>query len=166
MPGEYIKTKGLNRRFYINVGTTQAPQWEKISLGIRSRGNSISETTTEYFDMESRGVVTTETESIKVQRSFSGCRILGNVAQDFIFNRLYDLNNRNVEYIMFYDNMEPDAINGEQGIASLTISDDGSGDANSLENIAFALNVADKPKRGKVTLNEQTGQPTFTAVPA
>lgn len=163
MPGAYTKPKVFNRRYFINVGTTQAPQWAEIAEGIRSRGNSISETSVDYYDMATRGVVMTETESVKVQRSFSGLRLIGDEAQDFIIDLLYQLNKRDVEYITCYDDMEGTTTHGEQGVANLTISDDGSGDANARENIAFALNIAGKPKKGKVVIDKTTNKPTFTA---
>ena len=63
---------------------------------------------------------------------------------------LYDLDKRVVEYVEYYDNME--GVNGWKGTASITISDDGSGDTANRETIGFGLNQIGKPVRGTATV--------------
>lgn len=164
MAGSYLKPKGFNRRFFINIGTVEAPLWAELARGVTSRGTSISETTTDYIDMASRGVAETITESVKVQRSFSVYRILGDEAQEAIVDRLYAVDRREMEYMSFYDNLPTNTPNGEQGRVSLSITDDGSGDAKALETMAFALTNIGKPRKGIVTLGANN-VPTFKAVP-
>ena len=43
MAGTYTKPKAYNRRFFINIGTSEVPEWAEISQGITSRGNSFTE---------------------------------------------------------------------------------------------------------------------------
>lgn len=161
MAGEYIKTKASDRIWYVNLGTSTTKKWCKISRGIASRGTSISEKKTDYYDMEGRGVAESEVESVTIGRTFSGFRVLGDPAQDeILLGCLYDLNRREVEYMEFYDNMPTGVPNGHTGKAYITISDDGSGDANTRENIAFGLNLLGMPEAGTVTLSTD-GVPTF-----
>jgi hypothetical protein len=161
MAGTFIKPKAFNRRWWINIGTTAAPAWAEIAHGISSRGNSINETKDDYYDMAGRGVAESDITGVTVQRSFTGVRVIGDAAQDNIIDRLYELNRRAVEYIECYDNMvDATKPNGRKGTATLSITDDGSGDAAKRENIAFALNIQGTPTRGQVAVAD--GVPTFT----
>lgn len=163
MPGEYIKPKAYNRRWYIDIGTTAAPEWVEVARGITSRGNAISEQTTDYTDMAGRGVAEKETESISIVRNFSGFRVIGDEAQDAVFiARMYDLNNRTVPFMEFYDNMPTGKPNGHKGTAAIQITDDGSGNAAARETIGFGLGIVGLPETGTVTLGED-GAPSFTA---
>ncbi len=163
MPGTYTKPKSFNRRFFINIGSSMVPEWVEISQGITSRGNSFTENEEEFYYMADRGTAEKEPTTQNISRTFSGNRFIGDKAQDEIFiNRLYDLENRSVEFMEFYDNVK-DGPNGYKGNASLTISDDGSGDTQSRETIGFGLSINGKPTRGTVTLSED-GVPTFTEV--
>ena len=65
----------------------------------------------------------------------------------------------------YYDNMGAEAVNGHQGVAVLSITDDGSGDANNRENIGFGLKIEGTPEAGVVTIAEG-GTPTFTPAAA
>ncbi len=161
MPGTYTKPKSYNRRFFINIGTSLVPEWAEISQGIASRGNSFTENEEEFYYMADRGTAEKEPTTQNISRTFSGNRFIGDKAQDEIFiNRIYDLDNRSVEFMEFYDNVK-DGPNGYKGNASITISDDGSGDASSRETISFGLSINGKPKRGTVTLDDD-GVPEFT----
>ena len=133
MPGTYMKPKAYNRRFFINIGTSDLPEWAEISQGITSRGNSFTENEEEFYYMADRGTAEKEPTTQNISRTFSGNRFIGDKAQDEIFiNRIYDLDNRSVEFIEFYDNVKS-GPNGYKGNASITISDDGSGDTSARE---------------------------------
>ena len=163
MPGTYVKPKAYNRRWWIDIGTDNTAQWAEIARGITSRGNSISESKDDYYDMAGRGVAESEVSGITVQRSFSGFRVMGDEAQDNIIERLYDLEHRAVKFLECYDNpAAAGAFKGRQGMATLSITDDGSGDANKRENIAFALNIEGTPAKGTAAIAAD-GTPTFTA---
>ena len=56
--------------------------------------------------------------------------------------------------------MGDEAVNGHQGFAVLSVTDDGSGDANNRENIGFGLKIEGTPEAGTVTISED-GTPTF-----
>lgn len=160
MPGTYIKPKAFNRRFFINVGTAEAPKWAELAKGIASRGTAVNEGSEDYYYMDNRGTAETVPTTQSISRTFSGNRLIGDEAQDEIFiKRLYDLSNRTVEYLEFYDNQGTGA-NGWKGNASITISDDGSGDTANRENIGFGLTTNGIPTRGTVTLDDK-GVPTF-----
>lgn len=161
MPGNYIKPRAFNRRIFINIGTSIVPQWAEIAVGISSRGVTFTENEEEYYYMSERGTAEKEPTTQSISRSFTGNRFVGDPAQDSIFiDRLYELDNREVEYIEFYDNIN-DGPNGWKGRASITISDDGSGDVSNRENIGFGLSINGKPKRGTVTMKDN-GEPEFT----
>lgn len=161
MPGTYIKPRAFNRRIFINIGTQMVPQWAEIAVGISSRGVTFTENEEEYYYMSERGTAEKEPTTQSVSRSFTGNRFVGDAAQDAIFiDRLYALDNREVEYIEFYDNITGKA-NGWRGRASITVSDDGSGDVSSRESIGFGLSYNGKPQRGTVALGED-GVPVFT----
>ena len=165
MPGTYMKPKAYNRRFFINIGTSDLPEWAEISQGITSRGNSFTENEEEFYYMADRGTAEKEPTTQNISRSFSGNRFIGDKAQDEIFiNRIYDLDNRSVEFIEFYDNVKS-GTNGYKGNASITISDDGSGDTSARETIGFGLSINGKPERGTVTIGED-GAPVFSAAAA
>lgn len=106
MPGTYAKPKAYNRIWWIDVRAAEQPEWAKIAVGISSRGNSINEQSQDYYDMEGRGVAESEVTSVAVTRTFTGWRAIGDKAQDAVMERLYDLDNRTVDFIECYDNME------------------------------------------------------------
>lgn len=158
MAGTFIKPKAYNKRYLINLGTSEVPKWVQIARGITSRGNNFSESSETYYPMDQRGTAEIETTSQSVSRNFSGFRVIGDEAQDYVFgDALYDLNKRVVEYVEYYDNME--GVNGWKGTASITISDDGSGDTANRETIGFGLNQIGKPVRGTANV---TYSPTIT----
>ena len=161
MPGTYAKPKAYNRIWWIDISATGTASWAKIAAGITSRGNSINEQSQDYYDMEGRGVAESEVTSVAVTRTFTGWRAIGAAAQDAVMDRLYDLDDRVVDFIECYDNMASGASNGRKGKAVLSITDDGSGDANNRENISFALKILGTPEKGTVTVS--AGVPTFTA---
>ena len=164
MPGTYATPKAYNRIGWIDVRAAEQPEWAKIAVGISSRGNSINEQSQDYYDMEGRGVAESEVTSVAVTRTFTGWRAIGDKAQDAVMERLYDLDNRTVDFIECYDNMEKDAVNGRKGKAVLSITDDGSGDAQNRENISFALKILGTPEKGTVTVTNNV--PTFTPATA
>lgn len=151
MAGTYTKPKAYNKRFLLNIGTTELPKWVEVARGITSRGNNFSESSETYYPMDQRGTAEIETTSQSVSRTWSGFRVIGDEAQDYVFiDALYDLDKRSVEFVEYYDNVE--GVNGWKGIASLTISDDGSGDTANRETVGFGLNLIGKPVRGTATV--------------
>ena len=96
-----------------------------------------------------------------MSRTFTGFRRFGDAAQDAIMDRLYDLDNRKVKFIECYDNLGSGKPNGRQGEGVLSITDDGSGDAQNRENISFGLKILGTPQKGTVTIGED-GTPTFS----
>lgn len=165
MPGKYVTPRTYNRRWWIDVSTNDSPEWAEIAKGISSRGNSISEQSQDYYDMAGRGVAESEVTGITVSRTWSGWRVLGDKAQDAIMDKLYSLDGRRVKFLECYDNMGAEAVNGHQGYAVLSITDDGSGDANNRENISFGMKIEGAPEAGTVTISED-GVPTFAAAAA
>ncbi len=159
MPGTYLTPKAYNRRWWIDIGESDSPEWAELAKGISSRGNSISEQSQDYYDMAGRGVAESEVTGVTVSRTWSGWRVIGDKAQDHIMKRLYDLDKRKVKFLECYDNMNAEAENGHQGEAVLTITDDGSGDAGNRENISFGLKIIGTPTPGTVTIAENV--PTF-----
>lgn len=158
MAGTYTKPKAYNKRFLLNIGTTESPKWVEVARGITSRGNNFSESSETYYPMDQRGTAEIETTSQSVSRTWSGFRVIGDAAQDYVFiDALYDLDKRTVEFVEYYDNVE--GVNGWKGNASLTISDDGSGDTANRETIGFGLNLIGKPVRGTATVSYS---PTIT----
>ena len=151
MAGTYTKPKAYNKRFLLNIGTTESPKWVEVARGITSRGNNFSESSETYYPMDQRGTAEIETTSQSVSRTWSGFRVIGDAAQDYVFiDALHDLDKRTVEFVEYYDNVE--GVNGWKGTASITISDDGSGDTANRETIGFGLNQIGKPVRGTATV--------------
>ncbi len=160
--GDYSRNDGyVNRRWWIDLSANDSPQWAEVSVGITSRGNSINEQSQEYYDMAGRGVAESEVTGVSVSRTFTGFRRFGDAAQDAIMDRLYDLDNRKVKFIECYDNLGSGKPNGRQGEGVLSITDDGSGDAQNRENISFGLKILGTPQKGTVTIGED-GTPTFS----
>lgn len=160
MPGTYLTPRSYNRRWWIDVSVKGTPEWAEIAKGISSRGTNISEQSQDYYDMAGRGVAESEVTGITVSRTWSGWRVLGDKAQDAIMEKLYSLDGRRVKFLECYDNMGDEAVNGHQGFAVLSVTDDGSGDANNRENIGFGLKIEGTPEAGTVTIGEG-GTPTF-----
>ena len=146
MPGTYITPMTWNRRWWIDLSANDSPQWAEVSVGITSRG---------------RGVAESQVSGVSVSRTFTGFRRFGDAAQDAIMDRLYDLDNRKVKFIECYDNLGSGKPNGRQGEGVLSITDDGSGDAQNRENISFGLKILGTPQKGTVTIGED-GTPTFS----
>lgn len=159
--------KNYNRIMLINIGTTETPDWKKIAVGILSRGNSISETTNDFYYMSNLGTADTETSSQVISVSFTGHRDVGDAAQDYILDKvLYDLSGRTVEFMDYDDTIVipttgTKPVNGVKGTASISISDFGSGNAPDRQTIGFSLRYKGKPARGTVEKTETTY--TFTA---
>lgn len=162
MPGTYLTPRSYNRRWWIDVSVNDTPEWAEIAKGISSRGTNISEQSQDYYDMAGRGVAESEVTGITVSRTWSGWRVLGDKAQDAIMEKLYSLDGRRVKFLECYDNMGDEAVNGHQGFAVLSVTDDGSGDANNRENISFGLKIEGTPEAGTVTIGED-GTPTFVS---
>ena len=160
MPGTYLTPRSYNRPWWIDVSANGTPEWAEIAKGISSRGTNISEQSQDYYDMAGRGVAESEVTGITVSRTWSGWRVLGDKAQDAIMEKLYSLDGRRVKFLECYDNMGDEAVNGHQGFAVLSVTDDGSGDANNRENIGFGLKIEGTPEAGTVTIGEG-GTPTF-----
>lgn len=160
MPGTYLTPRSYNRRWWIDVSVNGTPEWAEIAKGISSRGTNISEQSQDYYDMVGRGVAESEVTGITVSRTWSGWRVLGDKAQDAIMEKLYSLDGRRVKFLECYDNMGDEAVNGHQGFAVLSVTDDGSGDANNRENIGFGLKIEGTPEAGTVTIGKG-GTPTF-----
>ena len=160
MPGTYLTPRSYNRRWWIDVSVNDTPEWAEIAKGISSRGTNISEQSQDYYDMAGRGVAESEVTGITVSRTWSGWRVLGDKAQDAIMEKLYSLDGRRVKFLECYDNMGDEAVNGHQGFAVLSVTDDGSGDANNRENIGFGLKIEGTPEAGTVKIGEG-GTPTF-----
>ena len=97
--------------------------------------------------MAGRGVAESEVTGVSVSRTFTGFRRFGDAAQDAVMDRLYDLDKRKVKFIECYDNMGSGKPNGRQGEGVLSITDDGSGDAQNRENISFGLKILGTPKK-------------------
>lgn len=162
MPGTYLTPRSYNRRWWIDVSVNGTPEWAEIAKGISSRGTNISEQSQDYYDMAGRGVAESEVTGITVSRTWSGWRVLGDKAQDAIMEKLYSLDGRRVKFLECYDNMADEAVNGHQGFAVLSVTDDGSGDANNRENIGFGLKIEGTPEAGTVTIGAG-GVPTFVS---
>ena len=162
MPGTYLTPRSYNRRWWIDVSVNDTPEWAEIAKGISSRGTNISEQSQDYYDMAGRGVAESEVTGITVSRTWSGWRVLGDKAQDAIMEKLYSLDGRRVKFLECYDNMADEAVNGHQDFAVLSVTDDGSGDANNRENIGFGLKIEGTPEAGTVTISED-GTPTFVS---
>lgn len=148
------KPKNFNRVFLVDIGTADAPKIVPIAAGITSHGSNISESTEKYYYMDQRGTAETDLTGQDVSRSFSGHRMKGDEAQDYILDELlYDIDNRE---IVFYDYDESltAGVNGWKGVATIRISDDGSGDTAARQNIAFSLAINGKPERGTVSKTE------------
>ena len=153
-----------NRRWWIDLSANDSPQWAEVSVGITSRGNSINEQSQEYYDMAGRGVAESEVTGVSVSRTFTGFRRFGDAAQDAIMDRLYDLDNRKVKFIECYDNLGSGKPNGRQGEGVLSITDDGSGDAQNRENISFGLKILGTPQR-ELSPSVRTARPRFRRRP-
>ena len=160
MPGTYLTPRSYNCRWWIDVSVNDTPEWAEIAKGISSRGTNISEQSQDYYDMAGRGVAESEVTGITVSRTWSGWRVLGDKAQDAIMEKLYSLDGRRVKFLECYDNMGDEVVNGHQGFAVLSVTDDGSGDANNRENIGFGLKIEGTPEAGTVTIGEG-GTPKF-----
>lgn len=154
--------KNYNRVMAIRAVGKEAEDYMVIAVGILSRGSSYSETTEDYKYMSGRGTSEKVLSSQEVGTSFTGHRAVGDPAQDYILDEvLYDLDNREVEFLDYDDGAPTGSPNGYHGSATLQITDPGSGDAASRQNIGFTLNYKGKPERGTVT-KESGGKLTFT----
>lgn len=153
--------KNYNRNMVINIGTPDAPNYVLIATGVLSRANNISEETEQNYYMDGRGTAETAVTSQNVSVSFTGHRAVGDPAQDYILDEvLFQIDNRDVEFYDYDDSIPttgPKARpNGWKGIATISISDFGSGDAKARQNISFTLNFKGKPDRGMVTKTNNT----------
>ncbi len=140
---------------------TIRPNGRRLPSGITSRGNSINEQSQEYYDMAGRGVAESEITGVSVSRTFTGFRRFGDAAQDAIMDRLYDLDNRKVKFIECYDNLGSGKPNGRQGEGVLSITDDGSGDAQKPRKHQLRPQDPGHSQKGTVTIGED-GTPTFS----
>lgn len=160
------RPKNFNRCMVIDIGTSDAPEWVLIADGISSRANNISESKDVYYYFSGRGAAESETSSQEVGVSFSGHRIVGDAAQDHVFNALlFDLDKRELSFMDYDDTIPiPESgdmpVNGYKGRGSVQITDFGSGEAKSRQNIGFTINFIGRPEWGTVK-KDADGNYTF-----
>lgn len=159
------KPKNFNRKFLIDLGTAETPKWVPLAVGIMSHGSSFNETSEKFYYMSDEGSPDSDVVSQEVTRSFTGHRVVGDEAQDYILETvLYEINNRRVRFVEYDSGVDvtetPMPVNGWKGEGTLSISDDGSGDTASRQNISFSLSINGKPERG--TMKQEDGVYTWT----
>ena len=155
--------KNYNRVMAVRPADKENAPYMVIAEGIMSRANNISETTESYQYLSGRGTAEKAVTGQEVGVSFSGHRKAGDPAQDYILDEvLYDIDSRDVEFLDYDDGIES-GPNGYKGRANIQITDFGSGDAGSRQNIGFTLNFQGKPEKGTVAKSADN-KLTFTSV--
>ena len=141
------KPKNSSRLFLIDIGSAGRPRIVPVAAGIVSRGTQVSESAESYYRMDPWGAPEEALTGRAVSHRFSGHRVKGDLAQDYIFGEI----SGGVEgrCVTFYD-CDGSAAQRE-GRALIRILDDGSGGAAGQQSIAFCLEVNGSPQRGTMT---------------
>lgn len=148
-----LKTpKNYNRIFLMNLGTPEAPDLKPITVGISATETEIEEESEDYYYMDGRGTPESEPATQKIVRTFTGHRKIGDPVQDMVFDMmLEDLDKRSVEIVEYYDIIEPNKPNGKKYPASVSIQNDGSGEAQMRTEISFSITKTGAAEKGTVT---------------
>lgn len=158
--------KNYDRIMLISRTGGESQSWMKVAFGINSRGVNINEETKKYYYMSGHGACETEVSGQDYSVTISGNRVIGDPAQDLIFEELlFDIDNREVEFMDFdagadVKDTKTAKPNGWRGKGTIQITDPGSGDARERQNIGFILSYKGKPERGIVS--EESGAFIFT----
>ena len=146
------KPKNRSRLFLIDIGSAGTPRIVPVAAGIVSRGTQVSESVESYYRMDPWGAPETALTGQAVSHRFSGHRVKGDQAQDYILGETPG--GPEGRCVTFYDcdgSAPAGQPNGWKGRALIRILDDGSGGAAGRQSIAFCLVVNGSPQRGTMT---------------
>lgn len=148
-----LKTpKNYNRIYLMNLGTAEEPDFKPITVGISSTEVEVEEESEDYYYMDGRGTPESEPATQKITRTFAGHRKLGDPVQDHVFDvMLEDLNKRNTEIIEYNDMMEAGTPNGKKYPATVSVQNDGSGEAQMRQEISSSITKTGASEKGTVT---------------
>ena len=148
-----LKTpKNYNRIYLMNLGTKEEADWKPITVGIAATETEIEEESEDYYYMAGRGTPESEPATQKITRTFTGHRKLGDPVQDMVFDMmLEDLGKRDTEIIEYYDVIDAGSPNGKRYPATVSIQNDGSGEAQMRSDISFSITKTGASEKGTVT---------------
>lgn len=82
------KPKNSSRLFLIDIGSAGRPRIVPVAAGIVSRGTQVSESAESYYRMDPWGAPEAALTGRAVSHRFSGHRVKGDLAQDYIFGEI------------------------------------------------------------------------------
>ena len=146
--------KNYNRVYLMNLGTDME-DWKPITVGIAATETEIEEENEDYYYMDGRGTPESEPATQKITRTFTGHRKIGDPVQDMVFDvMLENLDKRAVEIIEYYDIIDSGTPNGKRYPATVSIQNDGSGEAQMRSEISFSITKTGPSEKGTVTKSE------------
>ena len=133
-----LKTpKNYNRVYLMNLGTDME-DWKPITVGIAATETEIEEENEDYYYMDGRGTPESEPATQKITRTFTGHRKIGDPVQDMVFDDIIDSG----------------TPNGKRYPATVSIQNDGSGEAQMRSEISFSITKTGPSEKGTVTKSE------------
>lgn len=144
--------KNYNRIYLMNLGTPAEPDWKPITVGISATEVEVEEEAEDYYYMDGRGTPESEPATQKITRTFTGHRKVGDPVQDYVFDvMMEDLNKRNTEIIEYNDMIAAGTPNGKKYPATVSVQNDGSGEAQLRQDISFSITKTGASEKGTVT---------------
>lgn len=167
-----IFEQNFQRLYEIDITPNGAsPTWARLGAGLTGADPSNNEEIDQTKYLDGDGYAESEVIGAQFTLAFSGHRVIGDAAQDFIASLEHELGNNRKTTFRTYDKFG----NLKQGDCTIANVDFGGGDAGAKVDIAFEIHVAGKPSvtpkaaaaalTATVAAGSATGTTKFTATP-
>jgi hypothetical protein len=151
--GEIImgKTIPLNFQNLIELNTTPGATtatWARIASGISSFTPSNNENVDQTAYLDGDGFGSSDVIGMQKTYAFSGHRVVGDTAQDYIFNDLQETLGDNRKTQIRHTDANGKIITGDCTVCNIV---EGGGDANAKTEISFEVHINGKPEKTPAT---------------
>lgn len=130
--------------FEIDTSATSTPSWAQLK-GFTNFSKAMNEVVEQFAFLDEDGWGRSEVVGAQPTIELTGKRIVGDTAQDFIFDKQYTLGSRHVSYKMTKDGK---VLTGDCTLANI---DDGGGDAQALGEVSLTIHFNGAPEVSDAT---------------
>lgn len=151
--GEIImgKTFPLNFQNLFEINTTPGATtatWARIASGISSCTPANNENVDQTAYLDGDGFGSSDVIGMQKTYAFSGHRVVGDTAQDYIFNELQETLGDNRKTQIRHTDANGKIITGDCTVCNIV---EGGGDANAKTEISFEVHINGKPEKTPAT---------------
>lgn len=145
------KTFPLNFQNLFEINTTPGATtktWARIAAGISSCTPANNENVDQTAYLDGDGFGSSDVIGMQKTYAFSGHRVVGDTAQDFIFNDLQETLGDNRKTQIRHTDANGKIITGDCTVCNIV---EGGGDANAKTEISFEVHINGKPEKTPAT---------------